>query len=310
MNSAKSFPKSNLCLNACANRTHKAWTDDQGWALVAVLCAVGMLAMMAAATQALILSSAAMEKRVLEGAQAHAILDAAVTRAVLGISDGRIEQRWRVDGIATEFKYEGVVVRVKVQDQLGLIDLNAADGSLIKQLLLSAGLTDDAAASMTDKILDWRSATDLKRLHGASDADYASAGYPYHPRHGPFQSVSELCLVFGMTPDLYARIEPALTVYSGRPAFDPNTAPAEALRALYLNSSDQADTILSDRTQGSDAETQLGARPGVLSAAIPLAGRTFSISAELRAGSRRYKRDAVIELTEDDNRPYLILAWQ
>ena len=309
MNSARSFPRSSRFWTAFAEPVHKMARDEHGWALVSVLLTVAILAMIAGATQMLLLSSAAMEQRAFERAHASGILDAAIVRTILGISDARLDQRWRVDGSATTFRFSGVEVQVKVQDQLGLIDLNAADGSMIKRLMFSMGLDDDAASAMTDKILDWRSATDLKRLHGANDADYAAAGYPYHPRHGPFQSVSELRLVLGMTPSLFARLEPALTVYSGRPELDPNLAPAEVLRALYAGDPEQVAQTLAAQNQGS-SDNALGARPGVLSTAIPLSGRTFRISAELHVGPRRYVRDTVVLLTSDEARPYLVLAWR
>ncbi|HEY5339244.1 MAG TPA: hypothetical protein VIJ85_13640 [Rhizomicrobium sp.] len=269
-----------------------------------------MLAMMAAATQALLLTSARIDNRALERIEAHAALDAALTRAVLGISDARLDQRWRVDGATTKFEFDGVKVGVKIQDQLGLIDLNAADGSIIDQLLQSVGMPSDDAASMTDRILDWRSDTALKRLHGASDADYIAAGYSYHQRHGPFQSVAELRLVLGMTPQLFAKIEPALTVYSGRPALDPNLAPEQALRALYLNAPDQVNAILRARngTPGNDAQN--GAFSGTLSPMTSIAGQTFSVGAALELGGRQYAQTAVVEFTGDDDRPYMVLAWQ
>lgn len=282
-------------------------SDDQGWALVSVLYVVAMLGLMAAAVQALLLSSEAMNRKVWEHTQAAAVLDAAVVRAVVGIGDGRLDQRWRVDGATMPFRFGGIDVAVEVQDQLGLIDLNAADGSLLKQLLQSAGLSDTDAATLTDRILDWRSPADQKRLHGASNAEYATAGLSYHPRHGPFQSVSELRLVLGISNALYARLAPALTVYNGRPAFDPNTAPATALRALYLNSPDQVARLIAERQQSADA---LGSRPGVLSPAISLAGRAFAISAKAKLGAKRYRREAVVLLTGDETRPYLVLAWQ
>ncbi len=283
---------------------------DEGWALVSVLWVVAMLAMMAAATQLLLLTSAKGEQRVLERAQADAALDAGLTRAVLGIGDERLDQRWPVDGTERVFTFAGVEIHIKVQDQLGLIDLNAADGSMIDQLLQSAGLTSDTAATMTDRVLDWRSTTALKSLHGASDADYAAAGLRYHQRHGPFQSVSELRLVLGMTPSLYARIAPALTVYSNRPAFDPNLAPEQALRALYLNAPDQATAILEARRSASGADAQNSAVTGTLSPTLPLAGRCFSITETLQRGKRQYARTVVVELTGDDEQPYLTLAWK
>ena len=71
-----------------------------------------------------------------------------------------------------------------------------------------------------------------RRVNGAKDQAYRLAGTSYRPRNGPFQSVDELLLVMDMTPALFTRIAPALTVYSGRQFIDPQVAPREALLAL------------------------------------------------------------------------------
>lgn len=315
MNFAGDSPKSSPSLIVCADRVRPA-RNEQGWALVSVLWVVTMLAMMAIATQGLLVTSARFAQRDLERAEASATLDAALARAILGICDLRVEQRWRVDGTAANFKFNDRVVRVRVQDQIGLIDLNAADGSMIERLLQSAGLTGDDAATMTDRILDWRSQVspggdaNLKRLHGASDADYAAAGRPYHPRHGPFQTISELQLVLGMTPTLFARLEPAVTVYSNRPAIDPNVAPEAALRALHLGAPEEISTLLRARHGVARDDTQVNTFSGVLNPAVTVAGHTFAISAELMEGEKTYTRNVVIALTGDERRPYIVLAWQ
>ena len=62
-----------------------------------------------------------------------------------------------------------------------------------------------AASGLVDKVLDWREAGPGKRPSGAQEPDYRAAGFAHAPRNGPFQSVEELKLVMGMTPELYRR---------------------------------------------------------------------------------------------------------
>ena len=285
---------------------------QRGWALVSVLWIVSILAMLAAATQALTLTSTKTEHRAQDGARADADLDAAVVRAAAGIADPDLSQRWRVDGVAQSFVFDGTTLRVSVQDELGRIDLNTCDGSLLSQLLLAAGMPLGDAQALSDKILDWRSPSNLHRLHGATDADYAARAYPWRQRHGPFQSVDELRLVMGMNDTLFARIRPALTVYSHRPMFDPTTAPREALLALYPGDVQQVDAILSTRAAHSElASAGAPSYPvGIVNPSVSLAGRAFSISAELARKGRRFRREAVIEMTGDSRTPYFVLAWR
>ena len=285
----------------------RARRRERGWALVSVLWVVAILAMLAAATEALTVTVARAGYSADLNAGADADLDAGMARAVVAIADKRASQRWRVDGTPQDFDFDGAHLRIAIQDELGRIDLNAADVSMIKRLLISAGVGDDDADALADKIADWRSRSGLKSLHGADAADYAAAGYAYRPRGGPFASVDEVRLVMGMTPQIFARIRPALTVYSKRPALDPNVAPREALAALYLGDEDKIGAALAARDAARGAEGPAEAVSGDLGF-VP-AGRAFSISIRMVKDGRRYARDVVVLLTGDDKRPYIVLAW-
>jgi len=284
------------------------WVQDEGgWALVSVLWVLSILAMLGAATQLLTLTSARAERHTWERMRIQAILDAGVTRAIVGIADARIEKRWRVDGTPHPFDFEGARMSVSVKDELGRIDLNAADGSLLRQLLRTAGLSSGDVDRLADTILDWRTANAFSRLHGATDADYANAGLAWRPRHGPFQTVDELGLVLGMTPALLKRLRPALTVYSKHPSLDPGVAPREALLAYYPDQPERVDQILRDRSRaipGGSAQT------GPLTQGSSAGGRAFDITVELTEGAQQFRREAVVEFTGSDNTPPLVLAWR
>jgi general secretion pathway protein K len=290
----------------------RAIERQRGWALVSVLWIVSMLAMLAAATQALTLTSTKTEHRAGDAARADADLDAAIVRAVAGIADPNLSQRWRVDGVAQSFVFDGTAISVSIQDELGRIDLNASDGSLLRQLLQAVGVQSDDAAALSDKIVDWRNPSNLHSLHGATDADYAAKGYAYRQRHGPFQSVEELRLVMGMSDALFARIRPALTVYTDRPMFDPTVAPREALLALYPGDPGQVDAMLATRAAHSALASGDGPSypAGIVSPSVSLTGRAFAIGAELVRKGRHFRRDAVIEMTGDNKQPYFVLAWR
>ena len=280
--------------------------DERGWALVSVLCVVSMLALLAAATQELTITSSRAERATEDATAIDADFNAGLARALVGVGDQRAEARWRVDGVARRFDFDGAQMTITVQDEAGRIDINAADQSMISRLLQSAGLDLDAADALTDKILDWRSTSELVRLHGASDEEYAAKGYPWHPRHGPFQSVDELKLVMDMTPALFARIRPALTVYSKRPSIDPQVAPREALLAYFLDSPSKVDDILKQRA---DAAAQ-GTPSDIVSPETTQYGLTYDVSIELAKNGRRHRRDVVAMLTGDDKHPYIVLAYR
>jgi general secretion pathway protein K len=227
-------------------------SSKRGIALIAVLWALSVLSLLAA----LVLAAGNLAYRNERNAQAQikaeAFAEAGIARAVLAIVDTRAETRWPTDGSPQEFTFEGVAVAVSIQDELGKIDLNAADTKLLSALFRSAGVSSAEAEALAARIAAWRT----RFAPGADDAEYGDAGY--RPRHAPFQSVDELKLVAGMTPELFARVEPALTVHSRRPAVDTRVAP-EAVR-LALREMGGRETDDTSATSGSGSGSALAGR--------------------------------------------------
>ncbi len=136
-----------------------------------------------------------------------------------------------LDGTPFSWTFEGVELELSVQDTSGLIDLNRASRPLMMGLLRSVGVSPEATEALLDKIEDWRDPDDLVRLQGAEAPEYAAAGLP-PPKNGEFETVDELKQVMDMTPELFERLAPALTVHSRQPGFNPKTARPEVLRAI------------------------------------------------------------------------------
>jgi general secretion pathway protein K len=241
----------------------------------------------------------------LEIASINATVEAGLNRAIDALLDPRPDRRWRTDGAAQTFEFNGASIKVSVQDELGKIDLNQAEAPLLVSLLQSAGLDPDSASKLADKIVDWRTATALKHLNGAKEPDYAAFGGAYRPRNGPFQSVDELLLVMDMTPALFRRIEPALTVYSGRQFVDPQVAPREALLALPNMPSDAVDSALAARATLRPATDNAIGNPLTV-----LRGRAFTIRAEFVKSNRTFVHEVTVRLTENPSQPYWVLNWR
>lgn len=240
-----------------------------------------------------------------EVATVTATVEAAMNRAVLALFDPQVERRWRTDGVAQNFVFNGIRMKVSIQDELGRIDLNQAQPTVLIALLQSAGLDPQSAMSLVDKILDWRESTPFKHLNGAKEAEYRAAGSAYRPRNGPFQSVDELLLVMDMTPALFQRIEPALTVYSGRQFVDPQVAPRDVLAVLSNMVPGQVDAVMAARA-GQPA-------PGAVSAdglIAPLRGRAFTIRTEFEKSNTVGSYEAAVRLTDNPAQPYWLLSWR
>jgi general secretion pathway protein K len=272
-------------------------------AILYVIWGTGLLALITASFLSAGNVSYALSVGALESARRQASAEAALTRAMLGLLDPRPERRWRVDGIEQEFTWGSTKMRIAIQDELGRIDLNHADQGLLTSLFRSAGLSASDAGSLADKVLDWREASAGKRLNGATEQDYRAAGSRHMPRRAPFQSVDELQLVIGMTHELYQRVEPALTVHSGRQFIDPQFAPREALLALPTMNRDAVANVLA-------ARKTRRSRAGSIDPAIPLGGRAFTVRAEIPSTHGTVQHEAVIRLTDQPLQPYWLLSWK
>jgi general secretion pathway protein K len=290
---------------------------ERGWALISVLWTVAMLAMMAAAAQELTLTSVRTERRALVRAHLDADLDSAVVRALLALEDSRPANHWRVDGYPYAISYDGVDMTVSVQDEDGKFDLNETDGEDLLPLFESVGLDSRTASTITDRIVEWRTdpaSDDAHTLHGGNDQDYVAAGRPWRPRHGEFQTVSELNLVLGVTPQLFAKVRPALTVYSRNDSPDPNLAPRLVLAALNPGNPGQVDKIMAQRsgafTQAGLSTTKSTSGGATIAPGSDLGGRTFEIDVDATYAGRHVTRRVVLVMTGDITRPYLVEDWE
>jgi hypothetical protein len=96
-------------------------------------------------------------------------------------------------------------VRHGLEDESTRLNLNtllAADqmtpGAGRELLMALPGMTEDVA----DAILDWLDADDDERELGAEIGYYSGLGPAYAPKNGPLETVEELLLVRGVTPQL------------------------------------------------------------------------------------------------------------
>ncbi len=259
----------------------------RGAALLLVLWLVAMLTALVGSF-ALAARTEHLQGQVLaRGVEAQALARAGLEYAIWRLTRDDRRLRWMADG--REYRWEpgplgpGGAVSVRITDEQGKVDLNMADAELLSALLQAAGLARDEAAAIAAAILAWRDVDALTQPGGgAEDRDYAAAGRHYGAADAPFASVAELEQVLGMTPALYARIAPSLTVYSGRPVPDPAFAPATVLAALGYD----ADAVRARREAWSPDS---GAPPPQLTPGQPLVADnsgTYSIESRARVRGR------------------------
>src|SRR5688572_20660083 len=139
---------------------------------------------------------------------------------------------WRTDGTPYTVVTEQGRLELRIIDERGKIDINRAPDELLRGLLVAAGLEPAQAFALTDAIIDFRDTDSNRRAQGAEDPEYASARLPWEAKDAAFESSGDLMQVLGMTPEIYARISPAVTVYSRQAAVNPTNASRQVLLAL------------------------------------------------------------------------------
>jgi general secretion pathway protein K len=275
---------------------------QRGAALLLVLWLIALLTALIGAF-ALTARVEALQGRILSGgARAQELARAGVEYSLVRLADTEPTTRWLPDGRSYRWSYAGGEVELQIVDETGKVDLNQAAQPLLTALMQTQGVDQEQAGRIASAIIDWRDADPLTQVGGgAEDPDYAAAGRPYGAKDAPFETVAEVEQVLGMTPELYARLEPYLTLYSGRGEPDPTYAQAPVLTAMGLD----AATYLTQRRSpvpGAGAAQLVGGGSGTYSIDSRARlddGRVAVLRTVVRAGSGSVPGSA-----------YTALRWQ
>ena len=208
-------------------------STQSGVAMVMVLWMVSLLTIMAASFSLSTQRNTGLVNNAKERARGLALADAGVNYALIMLSLPDPVKRWRGDGTYYRVVLPGGEVGITIFDEIGKIDINSASEQTLRIVLEKLTGNVDQATSLTDIILDWRDNDDLNRLHGAEAKEYLAADKGYVPQNKNFQALEELQMVLGMTPALYKKLEPLLTIFTGQDGINPQKASAEALRLLF-----------------------------------------------------------------------------
>lgn len=125
-------------------------------------------------------------------------------------------------------------------DEERKLNLNKASQAQIVYLLEHAGLEGDGLDVVADSILDWKDGDSTPRSKGAEESYYRSLSPPRSAKDGLFDSVEELLLVKGITPQIVLGssngkqqgVARYLTVRSSG-AINVNTAARPVLQAVF-----------------------------------------------------------------------------
>lgn len=136
---------------------------------------------------------------------------------------------------------------VTLSDAMGGLNINSAESDELSALFELAGAEPLLASSLAAQLIDYRDPDNFVSPRGAEAAAYLRRNLIIPNK--PMQAVEELLYLPDMTPDLFRRVRPLVTLH-GDGALHAPTAPIEAIAAVSGVGVSGAETIISLRESG------------------------------------------------------------
>jgi general secretion pathway protein K len=207
-----------------------------------------------------------------------------------------LEDPWREpqELVIPEMAFGDARYALLLRDVGAALNLNEANEDMLRQFFTQGLDLDYAEADdIAQAILDWRDEDEIPRLNGAEREEYLEEEALVLPPNRDFVDVDELRHVRGITPEIYVRAAPHLTLM-GSGDVNINSAPEVVLLAIPGMDRGGAAEILRLRESGvfprSDREFR-SLLPASVAAAVEAQGRSFS-------GQTTYTTDMVEILSQ------------
>ncbi len=113
------------------------------------------------------------------------------------------QKEWVPDGRPYTVKFDQGECELRIMSEAGKININTVSESTLRKIIGNLGLEEEARDAVVDSILDWIDPDDLRRINGAENDYYQSLKEPYNCKNGNLDSIEELLLVRGVTPELF-----------------------------------------------------------------------------------------------------------
>jgi general secretion pathway protein K len=285
--------------------------------LLAVLWAIALMATLAMAAAVSFRGFAGVASVSRDRVQGDALLTAGLEMAagaVSGLGDQPLTEREIALDLSTG------MVRARLSDEGGRIDIGKAPSAVLASLLRSAGASEQLAQGVAQEIVRWRRnvlQAAANRAAAAAGQAAAAAPDPQNDPAGkrdkgqPFADVREVLQVPGMTPQWLAAMAPLATVF-GSDTVNPLTAPAAVIAALPGVNRVQLENFLAARRSSPTDADRLAAILGQASVYLAVKSQrvvSVELAAALADGYAAAAR-AVIVLLPQDSQPYRVLVWK
>lgn len=207
---------------------------DEGFVLLAVLWLLAFLAALSLTLTHVVRLDVMARTRLLHKVEAQLLADS-FAEYLAGVAAREPTRATQSRGHIVSCRLANKPAEFSITDVAGLVDLNAAPRIVLEKLLKGVGVSLERSRSLSAAIIDFRDGDEVVSNGGAEAQQYAAARLPFAPKNAPFDTVSEIDQVFGMSTDLVQTLSPLLTVYARRPFVELTAAPDGVLRALGLD---------------------------------------------------------------------------
>ncbi len=254
-----------------------------------------------------------------------------------GQEDELEEERWRINVNIPPVPYGQGQFEVKIGNESGKININGANESVLEMMLKGFDLEGQQESIIVDSIIDWRDKNNLHRINGAEDDYYRSLPEPYECKDGDFDTVEELLMVRGITPEIfYGGLRDIVTVFKAPERLEKykagykivkqdlnkiniNAAPRKVLLALPSMTEDLTQEIMDFRKERdfrllTEISSLIGAQ--VYNAISPYIALEISpyysimSTGKMGDGKLRQGVEAVIEIDKRLKKGYRIVQWR
>jgi general secretion pathway protein K len=130
------------------------------------------------------------------------------------------EKEWVPDGRSYTIPSDQGECELRIMSEAGKININTVSEMTLRKIIGNLGLEEDTRDIVVDSILDWINPGDFHRINGAKNDYYQSLKEPYNCKNGYLDSIEELLLVRGVTPELFYGRKGTKTGEEGAKTFD------------------------------------------------------------------------------------------
>jgi general secretion pathway protein K len=247
------------------------------------------------------------------------------------------EREWVTDGRPYVFSFDQGTCEVRAFGEAGKVNINVVSDPTLRKIIGQFGLEGEARDVVVDSILDWRTPGELHRLNGAKSDYYRSLSEPYDCKNGNFDSIEELLLVRGVTPELFygkkatneeagtnadrAGLKDIFSIYAFGEQIDINSASATTLRIVLGIPNEVAEHIVKARAEKNyENQADLLLRVPELSTMLPSAGGlilfqslspyyTIESRAKNREGGPARGLKVIVKIDPQEKARYKTIQW-